>query len=132
MQNGVVEVTNDYVRVYSEKENKYFTKEGKELTSKEVFPDNLLYAKKVNNKWGFVNKNGELKVTNEYDMVTEFNEYGFAGIKKDEKWGVIDSNGNVLQEPIYKIKTISPKFIGKFYQIKSWYENLYYTDKIEE
>ena len=28
--------------------------------------------------------------------VTELNELGFAGIKKEGKWGVIDKDGNVI------------------------------------
>ena len=132
MDNAAVEVKKDYIRVYSETENRYFDYQGKELTNKEVFPENQLYAKKINDKWGFVDRNGNLTVQNEYDMVTEFNQYGFAGIKKDGKWGSINSNGEIVQEPIYSIKSLSPNFIGKFYQETESYGNLYYTDKVEK
>ena len=33
-------------------------------------------------------------------MVTEFNKYGFAGIKKGGKWGVVNIKGEIIQEPI--------------------------------
>ena len=79
-----------------------------------------------------VDKDGNLKVQNDYDMVTELNEYGFAGIKKDGKWGVIDENGQVVQEPIYVLDEISPSFIGKYYKVDEWYGNAYYTDEVDE
>lgn len=132
MDKASVEINEDYVKVYSEKGSRYFSDDGKELTSKEVFPNHVLYAKEINGKWGFVDKNGELKVQNEYDMVTEFNEYGFAGIKKDGKWGVINSNGEVIQEPKYKISWINPTFIGKYYQSEEWHGDSYYTNQEEE
>lgn len=132
MDNAAVQIRKGYVRAYSETENKYFDFSGRELTNKEVLPDNQLYAKNINDKWGFVDKNGNLKVQNEYDMVTEFNEYGFAGIKKDGKWGSINSNGEVVQEPIYEIKGMSPVFIGKFYKAEEWYGDQYYTDNVKK
>lgn len=132
MDNAAVKVENGYVVLYSNTENKYFDYSGKTLTNKEVYPNNLLYAKLINEKWGFVDKNGNLKVQNEYDMVTEFNEYGFAGIKKDDKWGVIDSNGEIIQKPIYKINWDNPEFIGKFYKQTEWYGDLYYTDEVKK
>ena len=126
-----IKVENDKVIIYSENGNKYFDYSGKELTEMEAFPNNKLYAKKINNKWGFVDKDGNLKVQNEYDLVTAQNEYGFAGIKKDGKWGVINENGEIIQEPIYKLENINPMFIGKYYQSEEWYGKDYFTDKIE-
>ena len=132
MDKASIDIEDDYVKIYSEEESRYFSDDGKELTNKEVFPDNELYARKIDGKWGFVDKNGELKVQNEYDMVTEFNDYGFAGIKKDGKWGSINSNGEVVQEPAYTISWTNPKFIGKYYQSEEWHGDSYYTSQIEE
>ena len=100
MDNASIDVKDGYIRLYSETENKYFDYAGNELSAKNVFPNNKMYAQEENGKWGFVDQNGNVKVENEYDMVTELNEYGFAGIKKDDKWGVIDENGQIVQEPI--------------------------------
>lgn len=133
MDKAGIEVTDHYVRIYTETENRYFDKNtGEELNSKQALPNNKLYAKKINEKWGFVDQKGDLKVQNEYDMVTEVNEYGFAGVKKDGKWGVINQEGDIIQEPIYKLTWPSPKFIGKYYQEKEWYGDFYYTNKIKE
>ena len=65
-------------------------------------------------------------------MVTEFNEYGFAGIELDGKWGVINEAGEIIQEPIYVLEEISPSFIGKYYKANQWYGNSYYTDEVIE
>ena len=64
-------------------------------------------------------------------MVTEINEYGFAGIKKDRKWGVINKNGDIIQEPTYELESISPIFIGKYYKSEEWYGNDYFTTEVE-
>ena len=90
-----------------------------------------MYAKKINGKWGFVNEENKLIINNEYDMVTEFNKYGFAGIKKGGKWGVVNIKGEIIQEPIYSFKWENPSFIGKYYKTKEW-EQEYYTEELPE
>ena len=78
----------------------------------------------------FVDKNGNLKVQNKYEVVTDFNKYGFAGIKKDGKWGVIDQEGHIVQEPIYELKWNMPEFIGKYYRVNAWYGDARFSDKV--
>ena len=132
MDDANIDVQDKYIRLYSEDEIKYFDYAGNELDAKDVFPNNQLYAKKINNKWGFVDKDGNLKVQNDYDLVTEFNEYGFAGVKLNGKWGSINQDGEIVQEPIYKLEEVSPSFIGKYYRANQWYGNNYYTDEVIE
>lgn len=106
--------------------------EGNEVTSKDLFTNNKLFAK-INNKgkWGFEDKSGNMVVDAKYDEVTEFNENGFAGIKLGEKWGIIDENGNVVIEPVYKIEqaNMEPNFIGKYYEI-NYNGSSYFTDTV--
>ncbi len=132
MDEASIDVQKNYIRLYSETENKYFDYSGNELNATDVFPNNQLYAKKIDDKWGFIDKDGNLKIQNDYDMVTEFNEYGFAGIELDGKWGVINEAGEIIQEPIYVLEEISPSFIGKYYKANQWYGNSYYTDEVIE
>ena len=132
MEGATVKVKDNIVMVYSSEEYRYFDLTGKEITNKEVYPNNNLFAKEIDGKWGFEDKNGELKVQNEYEMVTEFNKYGFAGVKKDDKWGVVDSEGNIVQEPIYELEWSNPEFIGKFYKQTEWYGDSYFTDEVKE
>ena len=64
-------------------------------------------------------------------MVTEVNEYGFAGIKLDNKWGVVDKNGKVLVEPKYeKIDWLEPDFVSKYCKLNFGYGFEYYSDEI--
>ena len=132
MDDANMDIEEGYIRLYSENENKYFDYAGKELKAEEVFPNNNIYASEKDGKWGFVDKNGNTVIENKYDMVTELNEYGFAGIKEDGKWGIVNSEGKIIQEPTYELEEVSPKFIGKYYKLEEWNGNAYYTDDIEE
>ncbi|MBR1802994.1 MAG: WG repeat-containing protein [Clostridia bacterium] len=132
MDHAIVKTYDDYFKIASDKDFAYYDYEGNKLEAQQIFGQATLFAKKINDKWGFVDKAGNIKVANEYDMVTDFNEYGYAGIQKDEKWGVIDSQGNILQEPIYELDWIQPTFLGKYYRIQSWYGDARYSDDIKE
>lgn len=120
---------NDYIKAYTPNETKYFDLDGNEAKTNEVFSNKLL-ASKNDNKWGFVNRNGDIVVNYKYDKVTEFNEYGFAGIMKDNKWGVIDEGGNIIIEPTYLIEqsNTDPEFIGKYYRVYYGYGESYFTN----
>ena len=66
-------------------------------------------------KWGFKDKQGNIVVNAKYDIVTELNEYGFAGVYQEGKWGVIDNKGNEIVVPTYELETYySPSFVGKY------------------
>lgn len=130
MDQAGIDIADNYIKVYSESDIKYFDYQGNELTAQQLFPNNNIYAKNIDGKWGFVDKDGNLVVDNKYDMVTEINEYGFAGIRENGKWGVINSNGEVIQTPKYEIDSLTPEFIGKYYKSNAWYGNDYYTDTI--
>lgn len=122
MDNAIVKEVKDekaYILLYSDTNFKYLDKKGNILTSQNLFENNSLFAKNINGKWGFVDKDGNLKVQNDYELVTDFNKYGFAGIKKDGKWGSINQNGEVVQEPTYDLKRNIPEFVGKYYRVNA-------------
>ena len=120
----------NYFKVYSDDNVQYFDKSGKKLESKDVFPNNKLFAYKERNKWGFKDKDGNIVVKPIYDMVTEFNEYGYAGIKSKNKWGSINENGDVIKEPTYEVESnIIPSFIKEYYQVDLGYGEPYYTNE---
>ena len=131
MNNANIEKKENYVVIYSKDDMKYFDYSGNEISYKNLYPNNKLYAKKINGKWGFIDKADKLIIQNEYEMVTEFNNYGFAGIKKDGKWGVVNPEGTIIQEPIYELKWENPSFIGKYYKVQAWGEQ-YYSSQIEQ
>ena len=100
MKNAQIDIKENYIKIYNSEDRKYLQYDGKEVSNINVIKEAKLFAKKSNNKWGFVDKNGNIKIQYTYDMVTELNEYGYAGIKLNGKWGVINSEGKIIQEPI--------------------------------
>ena len=134
MENGKLDITDDFIKVYSTTDTAYVGKDGDLKNANELFPDNGLYAAKKDGKWGFVDKNGNVKIDYQYEKVTELNPKGFAGIKKNGKWGVINKDGEVILEPTYNIpeQNGEPYFIGRYYRVVSGYEDAYFTDEIRE
>lgn len=132
----VCEITNanidrqeNYVKIYNDAEIKYFDNTGNQLKNTDIFTENELFAKEENGKYGFADKIGNIKVECKYDKVTEFNKYGFAGIKQNGKWGIINKEGIVVVEPVYEITNqIEPDFVGNYYKVTYGFGEFYYTD----
>lgn len=133
MDNATITTGENYILLSSDKDFAYYDFSGNKLESKDIFPNNQLFAKKINGKWGFVDKSGNIVVQNEYEMVTNFNEYGFAGIKKDGKWGVIEQTDHkIIQEPIYELEWTQPSFIGKYYCVGNGNGEARYSDEVSK
>ena len=116
MNNAVVEkINNEYTRIYNMSDIEYIDKDGNIVQNTDVYENLNLYVYKEDDKWGYKSRDGEIIITAEYDFVTELNEYGFAGILKDGKWGVINSNGEIVSDCIHEIETYYlPNFIGEY------------------
>ena len=129
MTNANVEkIGNNLIKIYNKEDAQYVDYSGIQKQNTEVYPNNTIFAKSQNGKWGFVGKEGNVVVDYQYDEVTEINEYGFAGVKKDEKWGVIDKNGNIIVDCIYEINNQeNPNFIGEYYEVSYGNGESYYT-----
>ncbi len=128
MPNATI-VAEEYIKIYNEEEEKYFNKDGKELKNTEVYSSNKLFVAKKHDKYGFVDKNGNVVVDYQYDKAYEFNKYGVATVKKDERWGAINEQGQEIVAPSYEIKDqTEPSFIGKYYQVTYGFGEIYYTD----
>lgn len=138
-----VQVNNTYIETKSGDETAYYNllgnridkstikeedkNEEKEATTNEV--TGKLIPKEKDGKWGFVNSNSNVVVDYKYEKVTEFNKYGFAGVKLNGKWGSIDENGNIVAEPIYNLdSSYEVEFIGKYYKVVYDYKTVYYSD----
>ena len=117
MENGIVESVNkDYIAIFSDTELEYINSEGKIVPNTEVYKDYKLYSYRAEDgKWGYKDATGNVVVDCIYDLVTELNQYGFAGIYQEGKWGVIDASGKVVVVPSYEIDTYYlPSFMGKY------------------
>ena len=124
----VEKMDNDLIKIYNTETIQYIDYSGAQKQNTEVYPNNSIFAKKENGKWGFVGKEGNVVVDYQFDDVTEINEYGYAGVKKDGKWGVIDRNGNIIVDCIYEINNQeNPNFIGEYYEVSYGNGESYYT-----
>ncbi len=127
LDNATVENNKNYIKIYNDKEIKYVSKDEKEVKNTEIFTNNKIFAKKAGNRWGFVDINGNKVVDYKYEQVTEVNKYGFAGVKQNGKWGVIDNEGKIIKEPQYELNYSEPSFIGEYYQVIYGNGEIYYT-----
>ena len=116
LNNAIIEnIDENYARIYNETEMEYINSIGEKVENTEVYPENKLYAYNENEKWGFKDLSGNVIIEANYDFVTELNEYGFAGILKDGKWGVINEDGNIIEDTIHELETYYlPSFVGKY------------------
>ena len=117
MENGIVESVNkDYTAIFSDTKLEYINSEGKIVSNTEVYKDYKLYSYQAEDgKWGYKDATGSVVVDCRYDLVTELNQYGFAGIYQEGKWGVIDATGKVVVVPSYEIDTYYlPSFMGEY------------------
>lgn len=129
MENAIIEENEDYIKIYNSEQTKYFNQDGKELKNTEVYKNNTLYAEENNDKWGFSDINGNMKIGYRYEKVTEFNEYGFAAVKLNGKWGAIDEQGKEVSNLVYEFKDdVIPSFIGKYYKVTYGFGEFYFTD----
>lgn len=129
MENATIENQNNYIRMQSNTNLEYIDNDGKLTDSSKIFPQNNLYVAVQNGRWGYIDKNGSVKIPYEYETATELNEYGYASIKQDGKWGCIDSTGNIIVEPKIELNESFGKasFIGEYIKIDNGFGNAYYT-----
>ncbi len=116
ISNAILEnINSEYVVIYSMQDRVYIDKTGKIVDAKTALGEKTLYAYKTGGKWGYKDSEGNVVIEAEYEMVTELNPYGFAGIYSNGKWGVIDKTGEIIVEPIYEIETYYyPEFVGEY------------------
>lgn len=106
----------EYMRIRVSDEYKYYNFRFEEKNATEIFPQNTLFLKKQNGKYGYVNKNGDKVVDYIYDDATEQNTCGYVSVKKDGKWGSLDKNGNIVIEPTYNLdENVTIDFIGEWH-----------------
>jgi len=68
--------------------------------------ETALAAVKMDGKWGFVDKNGQLVIKVQFDDVNSFSE-GLAPAKINNKWGVVNRTGEFILQPQFD-------YIGSF------------------
>ncbi len=97
--NGFYElVTNNEVSILDNRGSLLVSPEGAIQKVGGVGEDYLLIKK--NDKWGFLDHRGRLRISNRYSNARPFNE-GLAAIKLRNSWGFIDKNERIVIQPYY-------------------------------
>ncbi len=129
---GIISQVNtdkSYIKMRIGEEYKYYNFKLEEIDITKILTQNTLFLSKQNGKYGFKDKDGNIVVDYIYDDATEQNNYGYAGVKKDGKWGAVGSSGTVVIEPSYTLENnILIDFIDKWH-ISQDINSYYYTDK---
>ena len=129
---GIISEVNSekaYMKLWTEDGYGYYNLNGEKLETKEILINNNLFLSKQNNKYGFIDKQGNVVVDYIYDDAREQNEYGYIAVKKNGVWGSLDKNGNIICETKYNLDSnLLIDFIGK-YHIGVDVNSMYYTTK---
>ena len=129
---GIIIETNaekSYIKLWTEEGYGYYNFKGEKLETKDILTNNNLFLSKQNDKYGFVDENGEVVVDYIYDDAREQNQYGYICVKKDGLWGSLDKNGNVISDTKYDLENnLLIDFIGS-YHLGEDIKLKYYTNK---
>lgn len=85
-----INTKNGYFRVYTNGEYKYYNFNLEEKASSQVLTDHTIFLSKKDGKYGYVGKDGNVVVDYIYEDGLELNDYGFAAVKQNGKWGAIN------------------------------------------
>lgn len=120
-------INKGYMKVRINSEYKYYNFKFEEKKNTEILTKNTLFLSKKNGKYGYVDKNNVVVVNYIYNDATEQNDSGFVAVKKDGKWGTINSKGATIVEPTLTLEN-NPiiDFIGSWHLAEDINAN-YYT-----
>jgi len=119
----------EYIKMYVGNEYKYYNLEFEEKQNTQVLKGNTIFLSKKDDKYGYINSEGEVVVDYIYDDATEQNKFGYVAVQKNGKWGSLDSNGKVVVEPKYILdNNLIINFIGKWHLGEDLNMN-YYCEK---
>ena len=129
---GIINEVNSersYISVWTEEGYKYYKPNGEQKSEQDIFNQNNLFLSKKDDKYGFIDKNGNVKVDYIYDDARGQNEFGYIAVKKDGLWGSLDKNGNIISNTKYDLEeNLLIDFIGEYHLGKDL-NLMYYTNK---
>jgi hypothetical protein len=65
-----------------------------------LLPTEGYAAIKKDNRWGFIDMQGRLRIANRYDSVLSFT-FGTAAFKLRKKWGLLNKEDKIVMQPVY-------------------------------
>ena len=129
---GIISEVNSekaYMKLWTEDGYGYYKLNGEKIEVKDILTNNNLFLSKQNNKYGFIDRQGNVVVDYIYDDAREQNEYGYMAVKKEGLWGSLDKNGNIVCETKYNLdNNLLIDFIEK-YHLGVDINSMYYTSK---
>lgn len=129
---GIIEEVNTdkaYFKIRLEDGYHYYNLNFEEKKVQDILTNHNLFLSKKDGKYGYVDKEDNVVVDYIYEEATEFNNYGYAAVKKDGKWGSINSQGKQEAQTTYDLSdNIVIDFIGKWH-LGQDLNAYYYTDK---
>ena len=118
-----------YIKMYINGEYKYYNLDFEEKTNIEMLKGNTLFLSKKDEKYGYVDSEGNIIIDYIYDDATEQNKFGYVAVQKNGKWGALDKEGKEIVKPIYSLdNNIIIDFIGKW-QLGEDINMNYYCEK---
>ena len=97
-----VALTKDYKFVYLDESGRVALKLDDNIKDADNFINGLAIVRNQNNKYGFINKRGDLVIDFLYDNAEIFDSNGYAVIGENERYGLIDALGNIIIKPLFK------------------------------
>lgn len=131
IENAYISKKENYIKLYSETDVKYYNFNGGEIKYKDINPNNKIYADKKDGKWGFVDSNGNVIVEYTYDMVTEQNG-STAGVKKDGTWQIINTEGQLVSDEKITLSWLDVTFLGEYYKLNNSNSGTVYSKTVGE
>ena len=105
-----------YIKMHINGEYKYYNLNFEEKTNIEILKGNTLFLSKKEEKYGYIDSDGNVVVDYIYDDATEQNKFGYVAVQKNGKWGALDREGQEVVKPTYSLdNNIIIDFIGKWH-----------------
>ena len=122
---GIFVFEDEYISARIDGQNKYYNYKFEEKQNRELLTQNTIFVSEQNGKYGYVNAAGNIVVDYIYDEAKEQNEAGYAAVKQNGQWGVIDKSGKLVLEPSVNLdNNLYIDFIGTWHLAD---EGFYYT-----
>ena len=116
---GIISEVNtekSYIKLWTNEGQGYYNLSGQKLETKDILTNNNLFLSKQNDKYGFVDKDGNVVVEHIYDDAREQNEFGYVAVKKDGLWGSLNKAGQTLVNTKYNLDSnLLIDFIGEYH-----------------
>ena len=120
-----INTTKGYIKIYLNGEYNYYNFKFEKKQNTEILSQNTLFLSKKDDKYGYIDKAGNVVVDYIYEDATEQNSCGYVAVKQNGVWGALKKNGTIALKPSVNLdNSIYIDFIGEWHLSD---DGLYYT-----